>query len=201
VQGFGNVGSHLANLMTKRGAVMVGCGDHGGYISNPEGINPHKLRQYMQKTGTVAKYQGASEITRAEFFGLECDIMIPAALELEIGPEEAKSLKCRMIAEGANGPTYPEADEILAERGIDVIPDVLANSGGVVVSYFEWLQNKRSERWDLQRVREGLARRMSTTYQAVRQCADHHKTDMRTATYVIALERLQESYAERGIFP
>ncbi len=201
VQGFGNVGSHLANLMTKRGAVMVGCGDHGGYIGNPEGINPHKLRQYMKKAGTVAKYQGAQVITRAEFFGLECDIMIPAALELEIGPEEAKSLKCKMVCEGANGPTFPEADEILAQRGIEVIPDVLANSGGVVVSYFEWLQNKRSERWDLERVREGLRRRMSETYRTVRQCADQHKIDMRTATYVIALERLQLSYAERGIFP
>lgn len=201
VQGFGNVGSHLANLMTKRGAVLVGVGDHGGYISNPEGLNPHKLRQYMKKTGSVAKYQGASVITREEFFGLECDIMIPAALELEIGPEEARNLKCKMICEGANGPTYPEADAIMAERGIDVIPDVLANSGGVVVSYFEWLQNKRSERWALEDVRERLARRMSTTYQTVRHCADQRKIDMRTATYIIALERLQISYGERGIFP
>jgi glutamate dehydrogenase (NAD(P)+) len=187
--------------MTKRGAVMVGCGDHGGYISNPEGMNPHKLRQYMQKSGTVAKYQGASAITRAEFFGLECDIMIPAALELEIGPDEANSLKCKVVVEGANGPTFPEADEILAQRGIEVIPDVLANSGGVVVSYFEWLQNKRSERWELEDVRSRLANRMSSTYQSVRQCADQHNIDMRTATYVIALERLQISYAERGIFP
>jgi glutamate dehydrogenase (NAD(P)+) len=127
--------------------------------------------------------------------------MIPAALELEIGPEEAKSLKCRMIAEGANGPTFPEADAIMAERGIEVIPDVLANSGGVVVSYFEWLQNKRSERWTLEDVRERLSHRMASTYQNVRQCADQYKIDMRTAVYVIALERLQMSYAERGIFP
>ena len=201
VQGFGNVGSHVANLMTKRGAVFVGVGDHGGYISNPEGLNPHKLRQYMEKSGTVAKYQGASEISREDFFGLECDIMIPAALELEIGPDEAKNLKCKMVCEGANGPTYPEADTILAGRGIDVIPDVLANSGGVVVSYFEWLQNKRSERWTLEDVRERLAHRMATTYQAVRACADQHKIDMRTAVYVIALERMQISYDERGIFP
>ncbi len=201
VQGFGNVGSHLANLLTKRGAVLVGTGDHGGYIANPEGLNPHKLRQYMAKTGTVAKYQGAKEISREEFFGLECDIFIPAALELEIGPDEAKSLKCKMIAEGANGPTYPEAESILKERGIEVIPDVLANSGGVVVSYFEWLQNKRSERWELEEVREKLHRRMSSTYRAVRQCATQRKLDMRTATYVIALERLQHSYSERGIFP
>lgn len=201
VQGFGNVGSHLANLMTKRGAVFVGVGDHGGYIANPEGLNPHKLRQYMAKTGTVAKYQGAKEITRSEFFAIDCDIMIPAALELEIGAEEARSMKCKMMIEGANGPTYPEADAIFAERGIDVIPDVLANSGGVVVSYFEWLQNKRSESWTLEDVRERLTRRMHTTYQNVRECASQRSIDMRTAVYVLALERLQASYSERGIFP
>jgi glutamate dehydrogenase/leucine dehydrogenase len=201
VQGFGNVGSHLANLLSKRGAVMVGVGDHGGYIANPEGINPHKLRQYMAKTGSVAEYNGAASISRADFFALDCDIFIPAALELEIGVEEGTSLKCKLIVEGANGPTYPAAEEILLGRGVDIIPDVLANSGGVVVSYFEWLQNKRSERWELEDVRGRLARRMSTTYQAVRQCSLHRKIDMRTAVYVIALERLQQSYAERGIFP
>jgi len=201
VQGFGNVGSHLANLLTKRGAVLVACGDHGGYIANPEGLNPHKLREFMAKNGTVAKYTGAAEISKAEFFGVECDILIPAALELEVGVEEAKSMKCKMMCEGANGPTFPEAEKILLEKGIDIIPDVLANSGGVVVSYFEWLQNKRSERWELEDVREKLHRRMSTTYRAVAQCAAHRKLDMRTAMYVIALERLQHSYEERGIFP
>lgn len=201
VQGFGNVGSHLAHLLTKRGAVLVGVGDHGGYISNPEGLNPHKLRQYMQKTGTVANYQGASAITREDFFALECDVFVPAALELEIGEEEAKSLKCKMICEGANGPTYPEAEAILLDRGVDIIPDVLANSGGVVVSYYEWLQNKRSERWELDDVRQRLERRMKTTYRAVRQRANQRKLDMRTAVYVSALERLRQSYAERGIFP
>ncbi len=202
VQGFGNVGSHVADLLTKRGAVLVGVGDHGGYIANSEGLNPHKLRQYMAKNnGSVAKYTGAKEITRTEFFGLECDILVPAALELEIGVEEAKSIKAKMICEGANGPTYPEAEAILLERGVDFIPDVLANSGGVVVSYFEWLQNKRSERWELEDVRGRLERRMKTTYQSVRQCAQQRNIDMRTAIYVIALERLQTTYAERGIFP
>lgn len=201
VQGFGNVGSHLSRLLTKRGAVMVGVGDHGGYISNPEGINPHKLGEYVGKNGSVAQYRGAQECSRADFFGLDCDIMVPAALELEIGLDEANSLKCKMICEGANGPTYPEAEQILIKRGIEIIPDVLANSGGVVVSYFEWLQNKRSERWEHQDVRERLERRMSTTYQNVRQCATQRKLDLRTAVYVIALERLQAGYGERGIFP
>jgi glutamate dehydrogenase (NAD(P)+) len=201
VQGFGNVGSHLARLLSKRGAVMVGVGDHKGYIHNPEGINAHKLGEYVSQTGSVANYRGAEAITRAEFFGLECDLMIPAALELEIGVDEAKALKCKMICEGANGPTYPEAEKLLTDRGVHVVPDVLANSGGVIVSYYEWLQNKRSERWEHQDVRNRLERRMSTTYQQVNHYANHHKLDMRTSLYAIALERLSQSYAERGIFP
>jgi glutamate dehydrogenase (NAD(P)+) len=148
VQGFGNVGSHAARLLSKLGGVMVGVGDHTGYIANPEGINAHKLMEHSKKSGGVAGYRGAKTITRAEFFALETHIFIPAALELEIGDEEAKALRCKMVAEGANGPTLPSAERILQSRGIDVIPDILANSGGVVVSYYEWLQNKRSERWD-----------------------------------------------------
>lgn len=201
VQGFGNVGTFTARLLSKRGAVFVGTGDAGGYITNPEGINPFKLGEHVAKTGTVAGYRGAQKITRSEFFGLDTHIFVPAALELEIGVEEAKALRCRLVAEGANGPTYPEADRILHERGIDVIPDILANSGGVVVSYFEWLQNKRSERWEMGEVQEKLERRMHRTYQAVNNCAQKRKLDSRTACYVIALERLQQAYIERGIFP
>ena len=201
VQGFGNVGSHCARLLSKMGAVMVGVGDYKGYISNTEGINPHKLGEWVAETGSVANYRGAKSISREDFFGLESDILIPAALELEIGPKEAEALRCKLVAEGANGPTYPEADQIMKKRGIHVIPDILANSGGVVVSYFEWLQNKRAERWEIGDVLQRLERRMLQTYAEVRRVAEQKNLDWRTACYGIGLKRLQKCYEERGIFP
>ncbi len=201
VQGFGNVGSNTARLLCKLGGSLVGVGDWKGYIANPEGFNPHRLSDYVVETGSVAGYPGAQPISREEFFGLECDIVVPAALELEIGPAEAKAMTCKLVAEGANGPTYPEAEEILMAKGVDVIPDVLANSGGVVVSYFEWLQNKRSERWELEEVENKLERRMRRTYANVRTFARQHDIDWRTACYALALKRLETAYAERGIFP
>ncbi len=201
LQGFGNVGSRVGLLLTKLGGVLVGVGDHGGYISNPEGINPHKLLSHINKTGSVREYRGGQAISRDQFFALETDIFIPAALELEIGPSEAKTLRCKLVAEGANGPTHPDAEQILSDRNIAVIPDILANSGGVVVSYYEWLQNKRSERWDLEHVEELLEARMVRTFAHVRQYAHKKKLSWRSACYGIALERLARSYEQRGIFP
>lgn len=201
IQGFGNVGTYTARLLSQKGAVVVGVGDVGGYIANAEGINPHKLSEHVAKTGTVAGYKGATKINREEFFGLEADIFVPAALELEIGVKEAKALKVKMVVEGANGPTYPEAEDIMLGKGIDVIPDILCNSGGVIVSYYEWLQNKRSEQWDTADVLARLEKRMKQTYANVRQYTIAHKTDWRTASYAIGLERLQHCYKERGIFP
>jgi glutamate dehydrogenase (NAD(P)+) len=201
IQGFGNVGSYAARLLSQKGAVVIGVGDVGGYIANSEGINPHKLGEHVQKTGSVANYKGATKITREEFFALEADIFVPAALELEIGVNEAKSLKAKLVVEGANGPTYPEAEDILLGKGVDVIPDILCNSGGVIVSYYEWLQNKRAEQWELEDVMTRLERRMKHTYANVRQYAAAKKTDWRTASYAIGLERLQHCYKERGIFP
>ena len=201
VQGFGNVGSYAARLLSQKGAVIVGVGDVGGYIANSEGINPHKLGEHVAKQGSVANYKGATKITREEFFSLEADVFVPAALELEIGVAEAKALKVKMVVEGANGPTYPEAEEIMLSRGIDVIPDILCNSGGVIVSYYEWLQNKRSEQWAVEDVLGRLEKRMKQTYANVRQYAQAKKTDWRTASYALGLERLQVCYKERGIFP
>ncbi|CAN5706720.1 Glu/Leu/Phe/Val dehydrogenase [soil metagenome] len=201
IQGFGNVGSYAARLLSQKGAVVLGVGDVGGYIANSEGINPHKLGEHVHKSGSVAGYKGASKITREEFFALDAHIFVPAALELEVGVAEAKALKVKMMVEGANGPTYPEAEEILLEKGIDVIPDILCNSGGVIVSYYEWLQNKRAEQWEMADVLGRLERRMKQTYQNVRQYALANKTDWRTASYAIGLERLQHVYKERGIFP
>ncbi len=201
VQGFGNVGSWTAKLLSKMGATLVGTGDYKGYIFNPEGLNPYKLSEHVVATGSVEGYKHSRPITREEFFGLEADLFIPAALELEIGEKEARSLKCKVIAEGANGPTYPEAESILADRGIDVLPDILVNSGGVMVSYFEWLQNKRSERWDIEEVERRLEAGMKRTYAIVRDYAEERKLDYRTAAFAIGLERIEKAYSERGIFP
>jgi glutamate dehydrogenase (NAD(P)+) len=201
VQGYGNVGSNTARILARTGATLVAVGDWKGYISNPEGINPFKLAEYVGRTGSVAGYPGTQSITRADFFAAEADIFVPAALELEIGETEAKALRCKVVVEGANGPTDPRAEPILQEKGIAVIPDILANSGGVCVSYYEWLQNKRSEIWDLEEVEEKLAKRMKRTYLAVSEYAATRKTDWRTAAMSLALQRLAKPYSERGIFP
>jgi glutamate dehydrogenase (NAD(P)+) len=201
VQGFGNVGGHTARILSKLGATLVATGDYRGYVANPEGLNPHKLAEHVAATGSVVDYRGGKSISREEFFAMDCDVFVPAALELELGVPEAKALKAKVVVEGANGPTYPEAEQLLLERGIEVIPDILANSGGVIVSYYEWLQNKRSERWDLEEVESRLERRMKRTFAQVRDFAQDRKTDWRTASYAIGLERIQNSYLERGIFP
>jgi glutamate dehydrogenase (NAD(P)+) len=131
----------------------------------------------------------------------ECDIFVPAALENQINDEIASKMKTKVIAEGANGPTSPEADMVLKERGIDMLPDILANAGGVTVSYFEWLQNKRSEFWDLEEVDCKLRKKIVGGYQRVKEAAQKYKTDWRTAAYIVALVRLEKVYKERGIFP
>ncbi len=201
VQGFGNVGSNTAKILARTGASMVAVGDWKGYVHNPEGINPFKLAEHVQKADTVVGYAGTTAISREEFFGIEVDVFIPAALELEIGVAEANALRCKVIVEGANGPTEPKAEPIIAGKGIDLIPDILANSGGVCVSYFEWLQNKRSEFWDLEEVEEKLAKRMQRTYLSVSEYATARKCDWRTAATCLALGRIDKVYAERGVWP
>ena len=201
VQGFGNVGSYASKILARTGATLVATGDYKGYIANNHGLNPFKLAEHVQRTGSVVDYPGSTLITREEFFATHADICIPAALELEIGVPEAKALNVKLVVEGANGPTETAAEPIIAEKGIDLIPDILANSGGVVVSYYEWLQNKRSERWDLEEVEDRLAKRMKRTYLAVSEYAQHKKCDWRMAAMGIALERIAKAYSERGIFP
>ena len=201
VQGFGNVGSNASRILVRTGASLVATGDWKGYIFNGDGLNPHKLGEYVARTGSVVGYPSAKSITREEFFATPVDIFIPAALELEIGIPEAKALTCRLIVEGANGPTDSAAEPTIYEKGIALIPDILANSGGVVVSYYEWLQNKRSERWDLEDVEERLQKRMKRTYLAVTEYAATKKVSWRDAAMAISVERIGRAYAERGIFP
>jgi glutamate dehydrogenase (NAD(P)+) len=201
VQGFGNVGSHTAKILARTGASLTAVGDWKGYITNADGINPFKLAEYVNRTGSVIGYPGTTSITRDQFFATDADIFVPAALELEIGVPEARALRCKVVVEAANGPTDPRAEPILADKNIALIPDILANSGGVCVSYYEWLQNKRSEFWDLEEVEEKLAKRMKRTYLAVSEYASTRKCDWRTAAMCIALSRIAKPYSERGIFP
>src|SRR5262249_8533697 len=188
-------------ISARRAATLVATGDYGGYIATPEGLNPHKLAEHVAATGSVVDYRGGKAITREEFFAMESDVFVPAALELELGTAEAKALKAKVVVEGANGPTYPEAEQILADRGIDLIPDVVANSRGVIVWYHRWLQDKRPQRSDVEEVEARLERRMKRTYAQVHDFAEERKVDWRTASYAIGLERVQNAYLERGIFP
>jgi len=201
VQGFGNVGSWAAKLLKSKGARMVAVEDVTGAIANPDGIDPDSLSGYVQAHGGVYAYWNGKLIDHEAFLGTEADIFIPAAMEHQITASTAHLLKVRLVAEGANGPTDPAGDQILQSRGIDVLPDILCNAGGVVVSYFEWLQNKRSEFWDLEEVDDKLHKKLVKAYERVRDVARERELDWRTAAYIVALSRLQSVYRERGIFP
>jgi glutamate dehydrogenase (NAD(P)+) len=201
VQGFGNVGSHLAVILSRLGVSTVAVGDHTGYLYNPEGFNAHKLQDHVEQNGSIAGYPGGKPITREEFFKTKSDIFAPCALENQIGESEARSLDCKVIVEGANGPTNPAGEKILLEKGIDILPDVLANSGGVTVSYYEWVQNKRSESWTEEEVDAKLERAMTRAYREVADFARLNKCDRRVAAYAIALQRIEAVYKEREIFP
>jgi glutamate dehydrogenase (NAD(P)+) len=201
VQGFGNVGSWAARLMKPLGARLVAVEDVTGAIAHPAGIDADDLADYVGENGGVFGYGKASRISHTEFLRTQADIFIPAALENSITAATAPLLEVRLVAEGANGPTDPDGDAILRQKGIDIIPDILCNSGGVVVSYFEWLQNKRSEFWDIEEVDCKLKKKIVPAYHRVRDTAKKYATDWRTAAYIVALERLELVYKERGIFP
>jgi len=201
VQGFGNVGSWAARLLVRLGAKLVAVEDVTGGTRNTDGIDPEDLLRYVRVHGGVFKYPRGTFVDHIMFLQTPADILIPAAMEEQITAETAAWVRVRLVAEGANGPTNVEGDAVLRERGIDVLPDILCNAGGVIVSYFEWLQNKRSEFWDLAEVDGKLRKRMSTAYERVRDKAREMQLDWRTAAYVLALGRLETVYKERGIFP
>jgi glutamate dehydrogenase/leucine dehydrogenase len=201
VQGFGNVGSNTAVILAKLGVSAVAVGDHTGYMYNPEGFNAHKLQDYVEMHGSIAGYPGGKAITREEFFSTKADIFAPCALENQIGEAEARALDVKLIAEGANGPCNPNGERVALEKGIDILPDVLANSGGVTVSYYEWVQNKRSETWPEEEVDARLEVAMKRAYREVSETARQKKCDMRIAAYSLALQRIETVYKEREIFP
>lgn len=201
VQGFGNVGSHFAQLAADAGCYIVAVADHTGTVRAGDGLDIHKLRSWVADTGGVGGFPAADEITTEELFSEEADVFVPAALENQLTALRARSLKVRLVIEAANGPTTPHAEAVLAERGIDVIPDILANSGGVVVSYFEWLQNKTSMAWSLTDVDERLRSIVWAAHDEVVATAAEHRCSRRDAAYIVALNRLADAYNRRGIFP
>ena len=202
VQGFGNVGSWASRLLKRQGSNLLAVEDASGAIFNDEGIDPDDLAQYVKEhNGLIKGYPKAKPIDHETFFNTKADIFIPAALENQVTAETARWLKVRLVAEGANGPTDQEGDKILQEKKIDVIPDTLCNAGGVIVSYFEWLQNKRSEFWDYDEIDLKLKRIIIDSYERVLQTAIKYKVDWRTAAQIVAISRLEMVYKERGIFP
>lgn len=201
VQGFGNVGSHFALLAREAGCNIVAVADHTGTIGNTDGIDVDKLRVWADENGGVAGFPGANALDTEELFSQECDVMVPAALENQITAERAKVLKCRLLVEAANGPTTPEAEVILAERSIEVVPDILANAGGVIVSYFEWLQNKSARAWSFEDVDNRLRDLVWKAHDGVVDRRAELKCTRRDAAYAVALDRIADVYNRRGIFP
>lgn len=201
VQGFGNVGSWVARLMNELGARLVAVEDVSGALCNPDGIDPEDLLLHVQKQGGVVGYGKAKPADHRSFLSTQCDVFIPAALERQIVATTALLINAQLVAEAAHGPTDIEGDRILQARKIAIIPDILCNAGGVIVSYFEWLQNKRSEFWELQEVDSKLHKKLMAAYEEVCNKADMLGTDWRTAAYVVSLTRLEKVYKERGIFP
>lgn len=202
VQGFGNVGYWTSHFLEKEGAILTAVQDASGTILNENGISADSLLAYSDANNrSIHGFAEARQIDNADFLGLDCDIIIPAALGNQITAENAKRIKAYLIAEGANGPTDVEAEKILLKKGIDIIPDILCNSGGVIGSYFEWLQNRNGEIWQLDEVMTKLEKKLKESFSKVMETAKNRKVDLRTAAFIIAIERLEEAYVQRGIFP
>jgi len=201
VQGFGKVGSYAATFLHNAGCRLVAAADVFGAIASPNGLDARQLAEYVKKTGSVVGFPGSSPLANDEFFSADAEIFIPAALENSITRRTAGLLKCRVVAEGANCPTTLEGDRVLAERGIDVLPDIFANAGGVAVSYLEWLVNHGTHTFDLQYVASFLSERYERNYRAISETAKKHKTDWRTAAYIVSLTRIGEKIMRRGLYP
>ncbi|MCA3161154.1 MAG: Glu/Leu/Phe/Val dehydrogenase, partial [Burkholderiales bacterium] len=201
VQGFGNVGSIAAELFAASGAKIVAVQDHTGTLYNEAGLDVAALQQTSAREGGIIGYKGGQKIDNENFWDVETDFLIPAALEGQISKARSERIKTKVILEGANGPTVPDADNVFAERGITVVPDVLANAGGVTVSYFEWVQDFSSFFWTEEEINVRLDKIMTNAFNQVWSTSEKHKITLRTAAYVVACERVLKARSERGLYP
>ena len=201
VQGAGNVGGTAARLFQQAGAKVIAMQDHTGTVYAEQGLDVPALLEHAAQTGGIKGFAGANALDNAEFWALECEFLIPAALEGQITVENAPSIRAKIVVEGANGPTTPQGDDILRDKGILVVPDVLANAGGVTVSYFEWVQNFSSFYWSEEEINERLTRIMREAYAAIAETAGQHKVTLRTAAFIIACTRILQAREMRGLYP
>jgi glutamate dehydrogenase (NAD(P)+) len=200
VQGFGNVGSVSAELMAEQGCKVVGISDISGGVYNRKGIDLTKARDWIKLNKTLAGFSGGDRITQEELLELDCDVLVPAAKEDQITKKNAPRIKARIICEGANGPTSAAADPILQDKGILVIPDILANAGGVTVSYFEWVQDRVGYFWSLERVNTRLGKMMREAFDAVYATAEQYKVTLRIGAYIVAIDKVARALKIRGIY-
>lgn len=201
IQGFGNVGSASAERLAALGCKVVAVSDILGGVYQPEGLDVKALKRHCRETGSVVEFPGAEPISNRELLELECDILVPAATENQIHESVADNVHARYVVEGANGPTTPAADRVLEERGVTVVPDILANAGGVTVSYFEWLQDLHAYFWDLPRIREELERIMKGAFEEVYSLSRQKRCSMRLAAYMVSVSRVARAVELRGIYP
>ncbi len=201
VQGYGNAGSIAAILMHEQGSTIVAANDTGGGIYNPEGFDPNEVLRHKQETGSVAGFPGTDSVTNEELLELECEVLVPAALENAITGKNADRIKAKIITEAANGPTAPEADRVLESKGVLVIPDILANAGGVTVSYFEWVQDIQAFFWSEDQINSRLKEIMINSFRDVLSTSLEKKISMRLAAQVLAIGRVAEANDTRGLYP
>jgi glutamate dehydrogenase (NAD(P)+) len=201
VQGFGNVGGTAARLFQGVGAKIIAVQDHTGIVHNEAGLDIPELLVHVSQHGGVGGFKKAETLSNDEFWGLETEFLIPAALEAQITGANAGRIRAKVVVEGANGPTTPEADDILFEKGILVVPDVVANAGGVTVSYFEWVQDFSSFFWTEDEINQRLERIMREAYASVSQVAREHKVTLRTAAFIVACTRILQARQVRGLYP
>jgi len=201
VQGFGNAGSIAARLLSEDGATVIAVSDSSGGITNPRGLDIRAVLAHKEKTGSLRGYPEADPISNEKLLELECEVLVPAALENQITQENASRIRAKIVAEAANGPTTPAADEILHKKGVFLIPDILANAGGVTVSYFEWVQSLQSFFWEEAQVNQHLEKVMTRAFREVLTIAKKFSVHMRTAAYILAVGRVAEATRIRGIYP